>query len=492
MSDVLKRRRAALARFSVEARYDPLLFAENAWDWGHGALANRDIRTWQAEVLDDIAQHLMNPDTRHLPLRVSISSGHGIGKSALWGMVSTWAMSCYRDPRIVITANTENQLRTKTSPEVAQWMRSSAYGDLFHIDTLKVALKEAPDQHRVDFTPWSETNPEAFQGLHAEGRIVVVIMDEASAIPPIIWETIIGALTDENTVLLWLVAGNPTQPVGAFRDTFRKHRHLWRNYVIDSRTVEGTNKAVLNQIIETYGEDSDVAKVRVRGLFPSQSSRQFIGEHLIDPAMGRHMHASQYDFAPVILTCDPAWTGDDELVIGKRQGLRFDLLEVLPRNDNDIEIGRKLAMYEVQHNADAVFIDFGYGTGIYSYGKTIGRDWRLIKFGDKASRPGFENKRCEMYDDMREWLEQGGAIPVDEKLREDLMGVQTKPRHDGVISLMSKEDMRKEGLPSPDRADALALSFAEPVVKRQRPITEEVAARSTGGHSAYREFDPHS
>lgn len=485
-------RAETLARFAVRCKYDPLLFAEYAWPWGVPGtpLEDEDIRRWQAEVFDAIAQQLQNTETRFHVCRIAVASGHGIGKSAGMGMLSTWALSCYDRPRILLTANTENQLRTKTSPEIGQWVRSSIYGHLFDVDTLSIRLKENPEQHRVDLTPWSENNTEAFQGLHAKGRLVMVMMDEASGIPPKIWEVILGALTDDNTILLFIVFGNPTQAVGSFRDCFTKDRRFWKTWNIDSRTVEGTNKHALNEIVEKYGEDHDVTKYRVRGLFPSTSNRAMVPEYLIDQAMGRHLRKDQYDFAPTILTCDPAWTGEDDLVIAMRQGLMFKILEVIPRNDNDIEIGRKLANYEVQHNADAVFIDLGYGTGIYSYGQTIGRDWRLIGFGEEATRPGFRNKRAEMYSDGVEWLRAGGALPNDPKLRDDLLGVQTKPHHEGIVQLISKEDAKKEGLPSPDRADAWALSFAEPVMKRPVPISQVVAGRKPGPSGTSKPYDP--
>jgi hypothetical protein len=494
--------RATLAAFANRARYDPLLFTEHAWPWGVPGtpFEHEDIRAWQAEVLNDIAVHLQNPATRFDVCRIAVASGHGIGKTAAMGFVSTWALSVFDRPRILMTANTENQLRTKTSPEIGYWVKKSAYGDLFDVDTLSIKLAENPEQHRLDLTPWSATNTEAFQGLHAKGRAVVVMMDEASGIDAGIWQVILGALTDADTVLIFIVFGNPTQATGEFRNCFTADRHLWKTYNISSLTVEGTNKKVLQDIVDKYGADSDVARVRVLGQFPRQSSRQMIPGHLVDAAMGRHLPATSYEFAPKIITVDPAWTGDDELVIGMRQGLVFKILETMARNTNDIEVGRIVANYEVMHDADAVFIDIGWGTGIYSYGITIGRDWRLIGFGSGASKPGFANKRAEMYSDIIEWLESGGCLPVDEKLRTDLNAIQTKPRPDGTILLMSKEDMKRLQMASPDRADALALSFAEPVVKRDVPIsvTATRAANPTdrpearGRANGNEVFDPHA
>jgi hypothetical protein len=400
-----------------------------------------------------------------MPFRKAVASGHGIGKSALMSIIGNWGMSCHEGARVVVTANTEGQLRTKTSPEFAKWFRTSVSAPLFDIDTLRIAMdeKDAKSSWRLDFTPWSENNTEALAGLHNEGKFIAILMDEGSAIPDLIWEVIEGALTDENTIILWIVFGNPTRNTGRFRECFRRYRNIWNGTQIDSSTVEGTNKELFKEWRETYGEESDFYKVRVRGQFPSSSSRQFISTDLVENALGKHLEKHQYDFAPIILTCDPAWTGDDELVIGMRQGLYFDILDVIRSNDNDVFIAQKLANYEAQLGAAAVFIDAGYGTGIKSAGDVMGRDWQLVWFGGAAVDKGVLNKRTEMWRDTREWLKQGGSIPDDQVLFDDLIGPETLPRLDGKVALESKEQMRNRGLLSPNRGDALALSFAFPV-----------------------------
>lgn len=456
-----------IAKVAAACKYSPLGWAQRAWNWGVGDLEGKSVRKWQASIFEQIGQRLQNPATRHMPIRVSIASGHGIGKSAAMGMLANWAMTCHAGARVVVTANTESQLRTKTSPEFGKWFRSSLSAELFDIETLKITQNDKAfgGNWRLDFLPWSETSPEAFAGLHNEGRLVMVMMDEGSAIADIIWEVIEGAMTDENTILIWVVFGNPTRNTGRFRECWRRYRDAWHiKAQIDSRTVEGTNKEALDEWARLYGEDSDFFKVRVRGQFPSASARQFISSKLVDAAFGKHLREDQYSFAPVILTCDPAWTGADELVIGMRQGLFFDVLEIIRDNDNDVFIAQKLAAYEAQYKARAVFIDAGYGTGIKSAGDVMGRNWQLVWFAEKPINPGYLNKRAEMWGLAKEWLKQGGSLPDDQVLYEDLISPETLPRLDGKIALESKEDMRKKGLPSPNRADALALSFAYPVM----------------------------
>lgn len=455
---------------------DPLGWSKRAFRWGHGDLAKHTgPRDWQSEVMADIRDHLANPETRFQPLMLAVASGHGIGKSALIGMVSNWAMSTCDMCRVVITANTETQLRTKTGPEVSKWFQRSVSGWMFDVQatTIKETSPAAGDGWRLDFATWSKTNTEAFAGLHNMGKRIVIIMDEGSAIEDVVWEVTEGALTDEDTEIIWLVCGNPTRNSGRFRECFRRYRHRWKHRHVDARTVEGTNKKLHAQWQADYGEDSDFFKVRVRGQFPEAGAMQFINGADVDAAFGRHLRPDQYNFAPVIIGVDPAWTGDDELVIMLRQGLFTEVLATIPKNDNDVQIAAMVARFETERRADAVFVDLGWGTGIVSAGKAMGRSWQLVSFAGKSSDVGYLNKRAEMWGEIRAWLKAGGAIPPDETLRQDLIGPEILARLDGKIALESKDDMKQRGIPSPNRADALALTFAYPVVKRGLSVANE-------------------
>ncbi len=458
---------------AASCRFDPDRWSRVAWDWGHGPLAkHQGPRQWQREINCIIRDHLADPIKRFQPLQVAVASGHGIGKSAEMGMLANWAMSCWADAKVLMTSNTEPQLRTKTAPEVGQWFKRSITAHWFDVQTMSIKSRDPrhTDSWRLDFLTWSEHNTEAFAGLHNQGKIILLMFDEASAIHDKVWEVAEGALTDEDTVIIWIVFGNPTRNSGRFRECFRRFRNFWITRQIDSRTVEGTNKAYFDRLLQQYGgdEDHDVFKYRVRGQFPSQSAMQFISADDADHARNVHLRLGQYSFAPKIIGVDPAWTGDDRLEIMLRQGLYSKSLASIPRNDNDVQVANLIARLEDEHQADGVFIDAGYGTGIKSAGDVMGRAWRLIWFGGKPIDPGYLNKRAEMWGTMKQWLKAGGAIdPKDEDLYQDLIGPETVPRLDGKIQLEGKEDMKERGLPSPNRGDALALTFAEPVSKRQ-------------------------
>lgn len=480
---------APLIELAAACASGPVRWVRNAYDWGVGELSGASgARQWQNDVLGDIGAHLQNPATRFQPLMLAVASGHGIGKSAGIGMIVNWALSTCPDTKVVITANTETQLRTKTAPEVGKWQRLAINAHWFDVQATSVAVrdKEHAKTWRTDFVPWSATNTEAFAGLHNQGRRIVLIFDEASAIADRVWEVAEGALTDVDTEIIWLAFGNPTRNTGRFRECFRRFKHRWITRQIDSRTVEGTNKSQIAKWAEDFGEDSDFMKVRVRGMFPSMSARQFISEDDVSAAYGRVLRPEQYSFAPKILTVDPAWEGDDEFVIGLRQGLVFRVLHTMSKNDNDLVAAQIIARYEDEEGADAVFVDAGYGTGIVSAGQGMGRDWSLVWFAGASGDIGCLNKRAEMWKLARDWLKSGGVLPQDPVLRDELQAPEIVPRMDGKMQIESKKDIKARGIPSPNRADALILSFAFPVVKKS-PLDHLRRAH----HSDSRAYDPY-
>ncbi len=426
---------------------------------------------WACELLDEWGEMIKgnNFDGKHAvsPILMAVSSGHGIGKSTLTAWQILFIMSTRPHAKGIVTSNTSDQLKTKTWAEVGKWRKLSVTGHWFKYSNTKGNMNlrsgHSPDTWRCDAQTCREENSEAFAGLHAANSTPFYIFDEASAVPDKIWEVAEGGTTDGEP--MWFVYGNPTRNTGRFRECFRKFRHRWTTRHIDSREVSITNKERLQEWIDDYGEGSDFVKVRVRGVFPSASVYQFIGEDLVEEAFGKHLRVEQYSFAPIIIGVDPAWTGEDEFVIALRQGLYSKILRTYEKNDNDFLMAQEIAELEDEHGADAVFVDLGYGTGVVSAGKTMGRDWHLISFAEKSIDDGCFLKRSEMWNNMKKWLMEGAAIPPDEDLRTDLIGPETVPRADGKIQLEKKADMKKRGLPSPNKADAIALTFARPVIK---------------------------
>lgn len=406
--------------------------------------------------------------------------------SAFISMLINWGMSTCEDCKVVVTANTDNQLRTKTWPEIIKWSNLAITKEWFTCTATAMYSNDPghDKRWRADAIPWSEHNTEAFAGLHNERKRIIVVFDEASNIADLVWEVAEGALTDEDTEIIWVAFGNPTRNTGRFRECFRKYKHRWKCAQIDSRTVEGTNKQQLQKWVDDYGEDSDFVKVRVRGIFPDASELQFIPTGLTDEAMKRVVTAAQVAHAPVIIGVDPAYSGVDDAVIYLRQGLHSKVLWTGNKTTDDLIMAKRIADFEDQYQADAVFIDFGYGTGLKSIGDGWGRTWQLIPFGGGSTDPQMLNKRGEIFNSCKTWLKLGGALD-DQETADDLSAAEYKVRVDGKIVIEPKEDIKERLGRSPGKGDALLLTFAFPVTKRLR-----IPGQESQQGKAVTEYDP--
>lgn len=393
--------------------------------------------------------------------KVSVKSGHGTGKTTCFAWIIHWFLICYDRAKIPVTAPTSSQLQDALWEEIKLWwnMLPEQLHDLFDWTSDHFRNKDT-ESFAVARTA-SKSKPEALQGMHADN--ILFLIDEASGVYEDIFIAAGSSLSAENARVA--MASNPTQIQGYFYESHNKNRALWTCLTFNGEESPRVSKAYVDEIANTYGKDSDQYRIRVLGEFPLSNALQFISRAIVDEATKRIIQKHQFDFAPAIITCDPAWEGTDEIVIYMRQGLYSKMLYRCLKNDNDVYIAGIIARFEDKYKADAVFIDLGYGTGIYSAGVTMGRNWQLVSFGGASNTAGYANKRAEMWGKMKDWLKNGGVIEDDEVLRNDLTGPQAYINLKGEIILEKKEDMKKRGLASPNRADALALSFAYPVVK---------------------------
>lgn len=449
---------------------DPLACARYSFDWGNGDLSNYDgPKEWQSGIMEDIREHLQS-DRRHTPLLISVASGHGIGKSAEIGMLMHWAMSTMENTRIVLTANTGQQLDTKTWPEVSKWFRLAINSHWWEIKGESISIKDKADSEnwRIDAVTWSENNTAAFAGLHNEGKRLLVIMDEASEIADKVWEVTEGALTDENTEIIWIAFGNPTVNTGRFRECFGRYKHRWMARQIDSRKVEGTNKAQIQKWVDDYGEDSDFVRVRVRGEFPRAGSQQFIDGERVSAARLRNL-ADTNEMG--ILSVDVARYGDDQCVWGFRRGNKFKIIDTARGLSIDETADRTVRWQQTLKPRATVIDGDGIGAGVVDNVRKYWREKKLkepklrepdvYEFHGAASPDDadmYYNARAENWGRARDWLEDGD-IPDDPELDSDL----TAPKYSlpqNKILLEKKEDMKKRGQASPDKGDCLAMTFS--------------------------------
>jgi hypothetical protein len=494
-----------LAREIGARAYDPLAHCMFAFPWGEKGGPLEDFpapRAWQVKIKTIVRDHLQDLATRFQPLRIGVASGHGIGKSAEVGMLSKWALDCWVDARVVITANTEQQLLTKTSPEVNKWHKMAITRDWFRQAAMKISSNEPGhgDSWRLDFVTWSANNTEAFAGLHNVGRLILVVTDESSNIDDKVAEVIQGALTDEGTVLIWLALGNPTRNAGWFHGAFHRHRKLWKTIQIDARTVEGTNKRYLQELVDTYGIDSDIVKVRVLGQFPSASSAQLIPLDAVQAARTRPVPDPLVS-DPLVFGVDCARFGDDHSTLAIRCGRDARTRPWKRWHQVDaMTLAGDIALEAQMWKPDAIFVDVGnIGGAVIDRLRQLGlRNVFEVHFGGKGREVSWDggvrvrtaNKRSEMWTTMRSWLRNGGCIPDEQAIEDDLVGPEYGyGAGETEILLEKKAHMKSRGLASPDDADALACTFAEPVLPRV-PAHRDPASYVDAGaaHDRYAEL----
>lgn len=486
-----------LAEFSD----DPYGFVLFAFPWNEpGELAESSIEPWQKQLLQAIGDKLRAGELDAASaIRLARTSGHGVGKSAVVSWLILWAMSTFEDTVGVVTANTETQLKTKTWVQLAKWYRLFIARDLFQL-TATALFSRDPEHSRTwrfDMVPWSERNTEAFAGLHNQGKRILVVFDEASAIPDTIWEVTEGALTDSDTQIIWAVFGNPTKNKGRFRDCFPSGQfaHRWSSNVVDSREVSFTDKAQINQWIEDYGADSDFVRVRVLGKFPRIDAESFIGYELATEAAQRVVEPQLGH--PLILGVDVARFGDDASVIYPRKGrdARTNVPEVYYGIDTMTLVAKVVdAVHRL--NASTVFVDEGgVGGGVVDRLRELHVPTIAVDFGSKADGTNEETgvryarKRDEIWGAMRDWLGRG-AIPETVKgmevtLVDELIGPGYGLNVREEIQLESKKDMRRRGVGSPNVADALATTFAFPVYAPPESVMLQEQPYQ------YDDYDPH-
>ena len=439
---------------------DPLGFTRWVFDWGQGELKDSDgPDTWQADVMNEVSKYCAaiargeNPG----PLQLAVASGHGIGKSALVAWLIQWFMSCRPNPQIVVTANTETQLLTKTWRTLSRWHKLMVNRDWFEWTATKFAFKSSPEDWYAAATPWSANNADAFAGTHDQS--VLVIFDEASKIDDVIWGKIDGAMSTRGA--MWICFGNPTRNVGRFYDCFHKFHKWWKTRQIDSRDCKHADKVWVERFVEQFGTDLDKMRVQILCQFPSAATRQLISTEAITKA--QDFEAEGWEMLPKVMGVDIARFGENSSTISIRQGRKVWPIEVLPKQDL-MTTAHEVAERIKSERPMQVFVDgSGIGAGVVDRLRQLNFPVVDVNGGNSSLNPRFLNKRAEMWWEMKEFIEGGCELPKDSELKKELTCVEYDFTDKGRIRLDRKADIMDEYGFSPDRADALAMTFAYPI-----------------------------
>ncbi len=387
---------------------------------------------------------------------ISVRSGHGVGKSALLSWLIIWFMCTRWDARIPCTATTGGQLRDILWPEIAKWIDKLPieYKGNLEWMTEKITWKDRRETWFAVARTARKEKPEALQGFHGDNLMFVV--DEASGVPSEIFEVAEGAMTKENVISI--MTGNPTRLEGEFYNSHHKDRHLWKTFAFSAEESPIVGNTYPERVAGKYGKDSDVYRVRVLGEFPLAESDTFIPLYKLEEAK----LAQATGTGEVVWGVDPARFGDDESALVKRMG---DI--VLPpvglRKRDTMEVAGWVARQARKELPDRIVIDtIGIGSGVFDRLKELSFPVVECNVATRAfDKNEYHRTRDELWGRLKDAVDNGLSLADDEELIGQISSVKYKIDSSGRINIETKDDLKARGVDSPDRADALCLTYYE-------------------------------
>jgi hypothetical protein len=410
-------------------------------------------------------QAAANRALAHGHTRLSIRSGHGVGKSR-WAAGSMCWFACTRVPmKIGVTAPSAPQLFDALWAEAkVVWnLLPPAWRDLWDVQADRIELKAAREECFITARTARADKPEALQGLHA--KHLMLLVDEASAVDEAVFESAGGSMSTDGAITI--LTGNPTRSTGFFWRTHNLERERWHTMRVSCLDSPRVSRDFIAEIGDRYGENSNAYRIRVLGEFPTAEDDVLIPADLVETAMKREIEPDPSQ--PEIWGLDVSRFGSDQSVLVKRRGNRV------------IEPPRRWAQIDTMQLAGAVKAEFdtlpaaarplliavdviGIGSGVVDRLTEQNLPILGVNVGETPSITGrFARLRDELWVRAREWLESRRvALPYDDRLRADLCAPRVTYLSDGRMLIESKAQLRSRGFASPDSADALCLTFCAP------------------------------
>jgi phage terminase large subunit len=406
--------------------------------------------------------------------RISVRSGHGVGKTT----VLAWVIICHALTRFpqktICTAPTSAQLFDALAAETKAWFKKlpTAILDLFEIQTEQIRHKTAPEESFIAFRTSKPETPEAMAGVHSEH--VLLIADEASGIPQKVFDAGAGSMSGEHATTI--LAGNPVRTTGLFYDSHNKPEVMkdWRRIHISCVGHPRVADDFIQSMAAQHGEDSNEYRVRVLGEFPKGDADTVIPRELAEAALRR-------DVTPLLVKpiwgLDCARFGSDKTALARRRGNVLDRpVEEKAGWDTMQIVGWVKAEYDalpLSERPTEINIDsIGIGAGVVDRLVELGLPARGINVSESpAMTDKYLNLRAELWFKGRDWLAARDCnLSDDELLVAELVEPRYKYTSNGKRQVESKEDMKKRGKQSPNKADSFLLTLAsEPIAAQDGP-----------------------
>jgi hypothetical protein len=413
------------------------------------------IEDWQMEML----QALDNGETK-----LSIRSGHGVGKTAFCSWNAIHFLLFRDDVKVIVTSPSFKQMNDGLIPEVQKWLSRVPDWMRSSIDSISDRIVRLPNgkNNFISFRTARKENPEALAGVHASH--VLIIVDEASGVDEVVYETGQGALSTKGAIAILI--GNPTKPSGFFYKTQTVLSDLWLTRKVSCMDSTRVDEDYIRSQERTYGRDSREFAVRVLGDFPESGADAVIPRQFIESAVDRDVHVEDY---PLVWGIDPGRGGDPSGFVVRSKNAVLELHEL--RFDNLMKlvgwIKTKWDQTPSNRRPENIYVDsIGLGAGVYDRLQELGLPVVAVNVSEAASmNERYMRLRAEVWYKAREWFEAYDKfIPSQlnklQEFIEELASVEQRIMSSGKVDIESKEQMKRRGMKSPNLADAFVLTFS--------------------------------
>jgi hypothetical protein len=415
------------------------------------------LEPWQLEELTA----LDNGTTK-----LSIRSGHGVGKTCFCSWLALHFLLFRNDVKVIVTSPSQKQMTDGLIPEIQKWVSKLPQWMSRQLEVTSERVTRSPNNKNnfISFRTARKENPEALAGVHAES--VLIIVDEASGVEELIYETGQGALSTKGAIAVLI--GNPTKPSGFFYKTHNELSDLWRTRKVSCMDSGRVTEEYIKSQERTYGRDSREFKVRVLGDFPDSGADAVIPRSYVESAQGRDLTNAR---TGRVWGIDPGRGGDPSGFICRTDNTIEEIEEyrlddimrltgvIKNRWDTTPDSKRPIFIY-----VDAI----GLGAGVADRLLELELPVVHVNVSEMASMSDrYVRLRDELWFETRHWFETKlvtiptkGENPLSEKLAHELSSVAAEYMSNGKLMVESKDKMRRRGMKSPNVADALCLTFA--------------------------------
>jgi hypothetical protein len=457
-----------------------------------------DIYAFAVEVCGMDVTHQQKDlfdETSLFGARVSVASGHGTGKTRSFGVVGFWHLFCYPNSNTYITAPKLKTVREGVWKEMTNLLTEIRKGphawiaDYVTIQAEKVYINTKSATWFITTRTAPRGSPENLAGTHE--RYLLWMADEASGIPDANFGVIGGALTDKRN--RFIMASQPTRDSGFFRDT---HHNLskeqggeWTALTFSSEDSPLVDLPFIKaKVIQYGGRDDPEYQIKVRGMFPTHSSKYLISRAAIERVIeGPRVILDGEAYGHVIVVDVAAGVGRDKTVathfkvIGNGDRMMQDRrrvevvdVPVYTSTEDWTPVARKVLDYAAAFSNVTIVVDTnGMGNQFLKRMMELdggGISFKGVRWGERPFsneyRKRFLNQRAQSTVHAIEAIKDG-AVRFIAKYQKDLLDQASRmPYHLdelGRYHIARKQDMAAENLSSPDLFDTVAMAYLEEV-----------------------------